>query len=99
MNVNGNIIKRAECIKYLGANLVKNLNIKKKYLAGKCNTAMFNLFKIKNIQPMLNTKACKTLVQGLVISHLDYNNAILAGLSDSTIKKIQIVQNIAARSS
>ena len=95
ISVNGNSIERAECIKYLGVNLDSNLNVKK-HVAGKCKTAMFNLLKIKNIQPMLNMEACKTLVQGLVISHMDYSNAFLAGLLDNTIKKLQRVQNIAA---
>ena len=67
----------------------------KKHVAGKCKTAIFNLLKIKNIWPMLNMEACKTLVQGLVISHLDYSNAILAGLPDNIIKKLQRVQKIA----
>ena len=41
-------------------------------------------------------EACKILVQGLVISHLDYSNAILGGLLDNTIK-LQRVQNTAAK--
>ena len=46
---------------------------------------------------MLNRGACKTLVQGLIISHLDYSKAILDGLPDNTIKKLQRVLNIAAK--
>ena len=46
---------------------------------------------------MLNMEACKTLGQELVISHLDYSNAILAGLLENTIKKLHRVQNIAAK--
>ena len=46
INVNGNSIERAECIKYLWVSLDKNLNMKK-HVAGKCKTAMFNLLKIK----------------------------------------------------
>ena len=96
ININGNSIERAECIKYLGVSLDKNLNMKK-HVAGKFKTAMFNLLKIENIWPILNMEACKTLVHGLVISHLDYSNAILAGLPDNTIKKLQRVQNIRAK--
>ena len=80
----------------MGVNLDCNLNMKK-HVAGKCKTAMFNLLKIKNIWPMVKMEACKMLVQGLVISHLDYSNAILAGLPDNTIKKLQRVQNTAAK--
>ena len=94
MNVNGNSIDRAESIIYLGVNLDKNLKMKK-HLAEMCKTAMFNFLKIKlNMEQM---EACKTLVQGLVISHLDYSNAILAELPDNTIKKLQRVQHIAAK--
>ena len=46
ININGNSIKRADCIKYLGANLDKNLN-RKKHVAGKCKATMFNLLKKK----------------------------------------------------
>ena len=42
-------------------------------------------------------EACKSLVQGLVITHLDYRNAILGGLLDNIIKKLLRVQNITAK--
>ena len=34
---------------------------------------------------------------GLVISHLDYANAILVGLPETNIHKLQWVQNMAAK--
>ena len=96
ININRNSIERAEYIKYLGASLDKTLNMKK-HVAARCKTAMLNLFKIKIIWPVLNMEACKTLVQGFVISHLDYSNAILAGLLNNIIKKLQRVQNKSAK--
>ena len=37
------------------------------------------------------------LVRGLVMSHLDYCNAIFAGLPNVLLKILQKVQNIAAK--
>ena len=63
----------------------------------KCKMAMLNLLKIRNIRKILTVDTCKTLEQGLVISHLDYCNSILAELPDSTIKKFQRIENIASK--
>ncbi len=49
------------------------------------------------IRPFLTEHAAQLLVQALVISRLDYCNALLAGLPSNTIKPLQIIQNTAAR--
>ncbi len=43
------------------------------------------------------TKTTQLLVQALVLSRLDYCNALLAGLPASSIKPLQLIQNAAAR--
>ena len=58
---------------------------------------MWNLQKLKAICDILTEETCKTLVMGLVISHLDYANAILVGLPETDIHKLQWVQNMAAK--
>ncbi len=45
----------------------------------------------------LTEHAAQHLVQALVISRLDYCNALLAGLPSKTIKPLQMIQNAAAR--
>ncbi len=45
----------------------------------------------------LTEHAAQLLVQALVISRLEYCNALLAGLSSNTIKPLQMIQNAAAR--
>ena len=63
----------------------------------KCHTAVFNLQKIRHIRQILTIGACQTLVLGLVISHLDYANALYIGLPDCDIAKLQHVQNPAVK--
>ncbi len=47
--------------------------------------------------PFLTEHAAQLLVQALVISRLDYCNALLAGLPSNPIKPLKIIQNAAAR--
>ncbi len=57
----------------------------------------FALYNIKKIRPFLSEHATQLLVQALVLSTLDYCNALMAGLSASSIKPLQLIQNAAAR--
>ncbi len=57
----------------------------------------FALYNIKNIRPFLSEHATQLHVQALVLSRLDYCNALLAGLPASSIKSLQLIQNAAAR--
>ncbi len=57
----------------------------------------FALHNIRKIRPFLTQHAAQLLVQALVISRLDYCNALLAGLPSNTIKPLQMIQNAAAR--
>ena len=52
---------------------------------------------IKKIRKHLSHDSLVRLVNALVLSHLDYCNALLVGLPDSTIRPLQNVQNSAAR--
>ena len=94
--VNGELVNRLDCIKYLGANLDQHLNFKM-HVALKCWTAMYNLYKIRQIRLVLTEEACRTIIQGLVMSHLDFANSVLAASLDNVIKMLQRVQSMAAK--
>ena len=52
---------------------------------------------IGRIRSLISVDACRTLVSSLVISRLDYGNALLYGTNNKIISKLQRVQNTAAR--
>ena len=88
ININSENIAKSETIKYLGAWIDSNLSFKK-HITERCKMAMWNLHKLKHIRKFLNQETCHTLVCGLVLTHLDYANAILADLPNIEIAKMQ----------
>ena len=66
-------------IRYLGVWLNPIL-IFKTHVTKICASAMWNLQKLKLIRQYLDEETCRRLVQSLVFSHLDYANALLAGV-------------------
>ena len=86
----------SQYVRYLGGGLDSTLSFKKHIntLAGK---AMANFFGIRGIRKYLNRDACQTLLLGLCISHLDYVNAVLYGLAEVDINKLQCIQTMCAK--
>ncbi len=60
----------------------------KKHIAKTARSCRFALHNIRKIRPFLTEHAAQLLVQALVISRLDYCNALLAGLPSNTIKPL-----------
>ncbi len=63
----------------------------KEHIAKTARSCRFALHNIRKIRPFLTEHAAQLLVQDLVISRLDYCNALLAGLSSNTIKLLQMI--------
>ncbi len=66
------------------------------HIAKTARSCRFALFNIKKIRPFLSEHASQLLDQALVLSRLDYCNALLTGLPASSIKPLQLIQNAAA---
>jgi hypothetical protein len=96
IDIAGDKIKSVNCIRYLGAYLDENLSFKD-HIKRKCQSAMFNYLRIKNIRKYLTKDATEILVLSLVISHLDYCNGILFGVPKCDIQKMQRIQNMCAK--
>ena len=96
LNVNDVSVPRCEVIKYLRVWLDQHLQLIK-HITVKCGIAVANLQRIKLVRPFLTKEACHMLTRGLVTSHLDYCNAIFTGLPECLLKRLQFVQNCAAK--
>ena len=53
--------------------------------------------KIASIRRFITTESCESLVSALITSRLDYANSVLYELPKCQIKRLQRVQNMAAR--
>ena len=62
-----------------------------------CRSAYMHLRNIGMIRKYLNQKATESLVHAFVSSRLDNGNALLVGLPNKKITKLQLIQNTAAR--
>ncbi len=82
-------------VKNLGVILDSNLSFEKYFPCYK--TAFFHLRNISKLRNMLSVSDAEKLVHAFMTSRLDYCNALLGGCPASSINKLQIVQNAAAR--
>ena len=80
----------------VGGYIDSQLNFKK-HVSEKCKVAMLNIQRIKCIRSFLDLDACKIIMCGLVLSHLDYSNGMLYGLPKLDINRLQRVQSMAAK--
>jgi hypothetical protein len=57
----------------------------------------FHLRNLYRIRRYIDSDTCKQAVQALIISRLDYTNSLLCNITQKNIRKLQTLQNRAAR--
>jgi hypothetical protein len=62
-----------------------------------CQVSYMHLRNIASIRPALTDKAAECLIHAFITSRLDCCNSLLAGLPNTTLHKLQSIQNAAAR--
>lgn len=62
-----------------------------------CKSAWYHLRTIGKIREYLDNKSTEQLIHAFITSKLDFNNCLLYGLPGSLLKKLQAIQNAAAR--
>ncbi len=84
------------CTVTLGVILDSNLSFEN-HISNVTKTSFFHLRNISKLRNMLSVSDAEKLVHAFMTSRLDYCNALLGGCPASSINKLQIVQNAAAR--
>ena len=67
------------------------------HVASICKSAYMHLYNIGRIRHCINQKTAEILVHALITSKLDYCNSVLFGISEKLLRRLQLVQNSAAR--
>ena len=96
MEVGETPVKISLELNYLGILLDLNLTLKTHILTT-TKRATYNLYRIRQIARFFDLPAKKTLISFLVMSQLDYANAIFINLPYSYIHPMQRIQNQAAK--
>ena len=94
--IGNNSVKLSSTVKYLGAWLDQGMTMAD-HVNHKCKTAFYHLFNIRRCMKFLDRSSAIALVNALVHSCIDYCNVLLAGVTNINVKKLQRVQNYAAR--
>lgn len=94
--LNDNALSETKTAKNLGVWIDNSLTMER-HVNEVCKVCLYYLNWIRNIRPCLTVNMTKSLVQTLVISRIDYCNALLYKLPAYLLNKIQRVMNMAAR--
>ena len=96
IRVSDEYVKTSHYARNIGVTFDKNLTMEK-HVKNTCKSAFYHLRNIARIRNSLSQENTETLVHAFISSKLDYCNAILHGLPNYLIDKLQYVQNSAAR--
>ena len=96
LSIGDEVVPRVPKVRNLGVLLDSELSFEI-HINNLCRLCYANIKAIWKIRRFLNLDTAKVIVHALVISRLDYANALLFGLPDKLLRKLQLVQNAAAR--
>jgi hypothetical protein len=92
----GNIIHPSKTVRNLGVIFDCDVALTKQ-ISTVCSSAYYAMRQIRQIRSSLDHKSTILLANALVSSKLDFCNSLYYGLPESSIHKLQVVQNSLAR--
>ena len=96
MSVGQDVIPPSHDCRNLGVMFDDDMSMES-HVTNICRSTLFQLRNIRRIRPMLNDSATAQLIHALITSKRDYCNALLYGIHGNKLKRLQRIQNIAAR--
>jgi len=67
------------------------------HVAAVCRSCYYQLRQLRSVARSLSAEAVKTVVHAFISSRLDYCNSLLTGVNEGLLRRLQSVQNAAAR--
>ena len=83
-------------VKNLGVYFDSSLNFNKQ-ISSVVSSSFYQLRTIAKLKPILTFRDLETVIHAFITSRLDYCNSLYCGLTQSTLHRLQMVQNSAAR--
>ena len=86
----------SSAVRNIGVIFDSSLSMKQQ-ISSICKVAHFHLRNIGCIRKFITQEACEKLIHAFITSRLDYGNALLYGVPDTQLKRLQRILHIAAR--
>ena len=96
IRIDGVEISTVSCVRDLGVHLDSRLDLKS-HISRVSRACYYHIRRLHQIRGSIDESAAKTVAVSLVLSRLDYCNALLAGLPESTLQPLTRVLHSAAR--
>ena len=89
-------IPASESARNLGIVFDKNLCMEDQ-IRRICQSVYFHIRNVNSIRKILSNETAATIIHALITSRIDNGNSLLTGVTDHSLRKLQLAQNAAAR--
>ena len=95
--VDGFVVHETRIARNLGIHIMDQHLQLREHIKKVCSSSISALKRIIQIRHFMSTKTTEKLIHALVTSRIDSCNALLFGIPEKDLSKLQTVQNCAAR--